>query len=69
MRLIDSKQNEKEAVIVKGVVCMDLALAIMNITGTHIHSYPGDAYFWFFNGIVISIAAHFKKSPQEGTCL
>ena len=62
LRLIDGMENGEKRLIAKGVVCMDLALALMNITGTHIHSYPGDAYFWFFNGVLISMAAHSRDA-------
>jgi hypothetical protein len=67
LRLVDGMQNGEMSLTVKGVVCMDLALALMNITGTHIHSYPGDAYFWFFNGVLISAAARFMKTAGEAT--
>jgi hypothetical protein len=69
LRLIDGlgQQNSGKGFIIKGVVCMDLALALMNITGTHIHSYPGDAYFWFFNGVLISAAARFRKTAEAVT--
>jgi hypothetical protein len=65
LRVIDGLHNEERSLIAKGVVCMDLALALMNITGTHIHSFPGDAYFWFFNGVLISMAARFNKTSEE----
>jgi hypothetical protein len=65
IRLIDTLQDKEAIVFIKGIICMDLALAIMNITGTHIHAFPGDAYFWFFNGILIGKASFFKNIAEE----
>lgn len=41
--------------VAKGVAIMNIVFAVVNITGTHIHSFPGDAYFWFWNGVVIKL--------------
>jgi hypothetical protein len=42
-------------ILVKGIVVMDTVFALMNITGTHINGFPGDMYFWFFNGVLMNI--------------
>jgi hypothetical protein len=47
--------DPRAIVIAKGIVCMDMSFALMNLTGTHIHSFPGDVYFWFWNGVLMSI--------------
>jgi cell division protein FtsW (lipid II flippase) len=65
MRMIDTVQDKRTIVFVKGIVCMDLALALMNITGTHIHAFPGDAYFWLFNGVLIGKSSFFKTMTEE----
>jgi hypothetical protein len=41
--------------LARGILVMDLVLAIISITGTHIHYFPGDIYFWFFNGVLVRI--------------
>jgi hypothetical protein len=65
LRMIDRHPNQPSMVLVKAIVCMDLSLALMNITGTHIHSFPGDAYFWFFNGALIGVSSSLKKSTGD----
>ncbi len=61
IRMIDTLSDPRAVILAKGIVCMDLSLALMNLTGTHIHSFPGDAYFWFFNGVLMSIPALDQK--------
>jgi putative inorganic carbon (hco3(-)) transporter len=65
IRMIDTRSNEPIMALVKGIVCMDLAFSLMNFTGTHIHAFPGDAYFWFFNGVLIGISPFSKKIAGE----
>jgi hypothetical protein len=48
--------------LAQGVTIMNITFAIINITGTHIHSFPGDAFFWFFNGIIIKHEFLIRKS-------
>ena len=69
IRMIDTLPAEGSVILIKGIVCMDLSLALMNITGTHIHAFPGDAYFWFFNGVLIGVSAHSKNMRGEGDAL
>ncbi len=39
--------------LAQGITIMNITFAVINLTGTHIHSFPGDAFFWFFNGMLI----------------
>jgi hypothetical protein len=55
LRAIDTMTDPRAIVLAKGIVVMNMTLALMNITGSHIHSFPGDMYFWFFNGVLINI--------------
>lgn len=48
--------------LAQGITIMNITFAIINITGTHIHSFPGDAFFWFFNGILIRLEYLTRKS-------
>jgi hypothetical protein len=59
--------DEGAVALVKAILVFDAVFALMNITGSHIHSFPGDAYFWFFNGVLMN--ARFldaEPSGQEG---
>ncbi len=48
----DSAADEESRRLARAMFALNAALAVMNITGTHIHYFPGDFYFWFFNGIL-----------------
>jgi hypothetical protein len=51
--------------IARGAIIMNIVFCILNITGTHIHSFPGDAYFWFWNGIVIKMESLYKSGDHH----
>jgi len=53
LRLIDLTKTSTEFNLIRGITALNIVLAIMSITGTHIHSFPGDAFFWFWNGVLI----------------
>lgn len=58
-KLIDSTAPREIVSIAKGITLMNLVLAVVNITGTHIHSFPGDVYFWFWNGVLFKLCAEY----------
>jgi len=43
--------------LVKGITLMNIVFVVVNITGTHIHAFPGDVFFWFWNGVLIAITS------------
>ena len=51
--VLDNSKDSSVIAIAKGVTIMNVAFGIINITGTHIHGFPGDVYFWFWNGVLI----------------
>jgi hypothetical protein len=59
--IIDNSQNPDYVVLAKGVTVTTIVLATIGTTGTHIHTFPGDAFFWFFNGVLIKQAS---MTPQ-----
>jgi putative inorganic carbon (hco3(-)) transporter len=61
MNAMNAMSDPRAAVLAKGIVCMDMSFALMNLTGTHIHAFPGDVYFWFWNGVLVNIAILDKK--------
>jgi hypothetical protein len=48
--------------LAQGITIMNITFAIINLTGTHIHSFPGDAFFWFFNGILVKTEYTIRKA-------
>jgi hypothetical protein len=53
--LVDTSKNNDNIAIAKGITTMNIIFAIVSITGTHIHYFPGDIYFWFWNGVLIQL--------------
>lgn len=51
--LLDNSRDQSIIAIAGGVTIMNITLGIVNITGTHIHGFPGDVYFWFWNGVLV----------------
>lgn len=60
--LLDKAESQETRSLARGILVMNAAFAIINITGTHIHSFPGDAYFWFWNGVLINLEAQQRLS-------
>ena len=65
IKSLESLSDPRTVVLTKGIIVFDLAFALMNFTGTHIHSFPGDAYFWFWNGVLMNVALLDKKLVEE----
>ncbi|MFP4521577.1 MAG: O-antigen ligase family protein [Fibrobacterota bacterium] len=47
-------------------ISLFFAVSLMNTTGSHIHSHPGDIYYWFLAGYTISIK-YMKGAPNENS--
>jgi hypothetical protein len=65
MKIMDSVRNPDLSALARGITVFNLAFAIISITGSHLHSFPGDAFFWFFNGVMIKLPAVDKLLEQE----
>ncbi len=65
LHIIDTAQDPDTVALAKGVTVMNIVFAIISITGTHIHYFPGDIYFWFWNGVMIQQAALIKPGSAE----
>jgi len=52
--VLDNSKDPSVIAIASGITIMNIAFGIINMTGTHIHSFPGDVYFWFWNGVLIN---------------
>lgn len=64
--LIDGDTPGEITSLAKGITLMNIVFAVVNITGTHIHSFPGDVYFWFWNGVLFKLCAVYKN-PSNNT--
>ncbi len=60
-RILDSQTDDHTRNLVKAITVFNLTFALLNLTGTHIHAFPGDTFFWFFNGVLIKIASLSKE--------
>ncbi|MBD3347502.1 MAG: hypothetical protein GF401_20795 [Chitinivibrionales bacterium] len=54
-QIIDNSIDRNHVILAKGITVMNIVFALVSITGTHIHNFPGDIYFWFWNGVLIKI--------------
>lgn len=63
--IIDTSNNPDIIVLAKGITVMNIVFAVVSITGTHIHYFPGDIYFWFWNGVLIQLSALIKPDMVE----
>lgn len=61
--LIDHAPTDAHLSLAKGITLMNIVFAVINLTGTHIHSFPGDAYFWFWNGVLLKLEASVHETP------
>lgn len=65
MKTLDTLSDPRVIILTKGIIAFDLSFAIMNFTGSHIHAFPGDAYFWFLNGVLMNVRLLDKKLIEE----
>jgi hypothetical protein len=54
-KVIDAGRSKWTVSLAVAVVTMDIVMAVIGITGSHIHAFPGDTYFWFWNGVVVGL--------------
>ena len=67
LRAIDTSPNRDVVALAAGVCVMNTIFAIISITGTHIHSFPGDIYFWFWNGVMIKLSSLNRDENEAPT--
>ncbi|MDG5813479.1 O-antigen ligase family protein [Chitinispirillales bacterium ANBcel5] len=67
LNLFDNSDNNKTKLLAKVITTFNITFALINLTGTHIHSFPGDTYFWFWNGVLIKLAivCKYRRSNIE----
>ena len=54
-QLVDRSRSSWTVSIAVAVVTLDIVFAIISLSGSHIHSFPGDTYFWFWNGVMVGL--------------
>ena len=64
--IIDNSKRPDVVVLASGVTVMNLVFVVISITGSHIHSFPGDMYFWFWNGVLMKLSIALQE-PVAGT--
>ncbi len=65
MGFADRSTDRGKIIMARGIVILDISLGVMNITGTHIHYFPGDFYFWFFNGVLMMWVLESLRPAEE----
>lgn len=63
--VLDNSTDPSVIAIATGITIMNIAFGIVNLTGTHIHGFPGDVYFWFWNGVLVYYASILKNRHLE----
>ncbi len=63
--ILDNSTDPSVIAITTGITIMNIAFGIINLTGTHIHGFPGDIYFWFWNGVLVYYASILKNRHLE----
>ena len=62
--LLDTAVSPAVRSLAKGITLMNIVLAVVNVTGTHIHSFPADIYYWFWNGVLVKLASEPEFDPD-----
>jgi hypothetical protein len=68
-KMLPKLADQRSIALVKATIVFDVVFAVMNITGSHMHAFPGDAYFWFFNGVMLNVASLDAKLSSEQSIL
>ncbi len=61
---LDTLHDRRAFALVKAIVVFDMVFALMNVTGSHINSFPGDMYFWFLNGVLMNVSLLDKRISE-----
>ena len=69
LHTIDTSKNPDIVTLAKGITIINIVFGIVSITGTHIHYFPGDIYFWFWNGVLVQLSVFSKKDTNENRAI
>lgn len=69
LHTIDTSENPDIVTLAKGITILNIVFAIISITGTHIHYFPGDIYFWFWNGVLVHLSVLSKPDTGENKAI
>ena len=56
LRVIDRHPDPDVVVLARGIMVMNVVFALLSVTGNPIHAFPGDVYFWFWNGVLVRLS-------------
>jgi hypothetical protein len=60
------EEEHDKRVIARGILTFILAMSVVNATGNHLASHPGDIYFWFLSGLLL-IIRRVGTGPDDGS--
>jgi O-antigen ligase len=61
--------NKTQAELARLMLSMLFMFSILNLTGTHLHTNPGDIYFWFSLGTLAQLHREVKASWRQAPSL
>jgi hypothetical protein len=62
MKVISNSKDKDEAELARLMVTIIFMISVLNLTGTHLHTPPGDIFFWFSMGC---ISRFYRKWREE----
>ena len=65
MKVIAHAKDKETAELMRLIVTIVFMLSVLNLTGTHLHTPPGDIFFWFSMGCI----SRFYSSWRDETAL
>jgi len=68
-RVYAAEEEPRRRALIRGMIVVLFMVAFLNITGVHVGSHPADIYFWFFAGLLLTIAASRATGPLSGIAL
>jgi hypothetical protein len=65
MKVIANAKDKETAELMRMIVTIVFMLSVLNLTGTHLHTPPGDIFFWFSMGCI----SRFYRTWRDETAL
>ncbi|MDO5576272.1 MAG: hypothetical protein Q4F84_04270, partial [Fibrobacter sp.] len=65
MRFLNRCEPGNDSFLVRGITIMNFVFLIINLTGNHTNSFPGDIYYWFWNGVMFKLCSEERNLSNE----
>jgi O-antigen ligase len=67
--ILKMRTNRTQRELTMLMVSMVFMFSLLNLTGTHLHTNPGDIYFWFALGVLARIHREVKTAAENSQTL